>query len=102
MPGTNQNPHYSLELIKQLIESGDRFVTKQATLDASYIGFTKEDIYQVILDLKASDFYKTMEAENNPLLWHDVYHYKHDEADVTLYIKLQIKKNAVVISFKEK
>lgn len=95
-------PHYNLEEIKELIRDGDRFITKSASIDASYIDFTHEGIYQAVLDLESSDFYKTMEAKNNSMLWHDVYHHRDEGSDITLYIKLQIKRKAVVISFKER
>lgn len=101
MPETKNRPHHSLEDIKRLVHEGNRIVSKQATLDGSYIGFKKEDIYKVVLDLKASDFYKSMQSEKNELLWQDVYHHRLDKKDMTLYVKLQIKKHAVVISFKE-
>ena len=95
-------PHYSLEKIQQLVRDGHRFISHQATMDADYIGFKHDNIYAVVLDLKGSDFYKSMPSDRNPLLWQDVYHYHHDGIDMILYVKLQIKKNAVVVSFKEK
>lgn len=102
MSNTKSNPHYSLEEIKQLVRNGQRVITYQATLDADYIGFNHESIYSVVLDMNESHFYKSMVSEKNPLLWQDVYHYQRDGIDMILYVKLQINKNAVVISFKEK
>lgn len=102
MDETKNEPYYPLSDIQNLVKEGDRFITMKATVDATYINFSKDDIYSTILALKESDFYKSMQAEHNPLLWHDVYHHQHDAAELLLYIKLQIKKNAVVISFKEK
>jgi len=102
MSDTNEYPKYSLEEIQQLIRDGKRFISNQAIIDADYIDFTHEDIYAVVLDLRESDFYKSMQSDKNPLLWQDVYHYHHNGVDMTLYVKLQIRKQAVVVSFKEK
>ena len=102
MAELKNEPHYRLSEIQELVKEGKRFITMTATQDGSYIGFYKDDIFSTILALNHSDFYKSMQGEHNPLLWHDVYHYQHDGADILLYIKLQIKKKAVVISFKEK
>ncbi len=101
MSGINTYPKYSLDEIQQLVKDGKRFISKQATIDADYIGFKSDHIYAVVLKLKASDFYKSMQSEKNALLWQDVYHYHHDE-DTVLYVKLQITNKAVVVSFKEK
>lgn len=102
MAETKSEPHYLLSDIHELVNEGKRFITMQATKDGSYIDFYKDDIFDTVLALRESDFHKSMQGEHNPLLWHNVYHYKHDGADLLLYIKLQIKKKAVVISFKEK
>jgi hypothetical protein len=102
MLNTKSNPQYSLEEIKQLVRNGQRVITYQSTLDADYIGVNHESIYSVVLDMKESYFYKSMISEKNPLLWQDVYHYQRDDLDMILYVKLQINKKAVVISFKEK
>jgi hypothetical protein len=61
-----------------------------------------DDIYNTILLLESEHLYKSMKSEKNPLLWQDVYHYADEDADIVLYIKLQINKKAVVISFKQK
>jgi motility quorum-sensing regulator/GCU-specific mRNA interferase toxin len=100
MGATRNTPTYSLDKIQQEALEGNLYITKTATLDASYIDMSNEDIVDVVTHLSDKDFYKSMESEKNSLLWQDVYHYKFD--DFTLYIKLQIKGKAVVISFKEK
>lgn len=99
---TKKIPHYNLEDIKQLVNEEDVFVTNQATLDADYIGYKHKEIFEVILNLKESDFYKSMPAEKNPLLWQDVYHYEVNDTGIVLYVKLQVRGKAVVVSFKEK
>jgi hypothetical protein len=102
MAETKSEPHYPISDIQELVNEGKRFITMTATIDGTYIDFGKDDIYNTVLALKESNFYKSMQSDKNPILWHDVYHYQHDGVDILLYIKLQIKKNAVVVSFKEK
>lgn len=94
-------PYYSLKQIQSLISSGESLITKTARLDAEYIGYNTEKIYETIKKLSVENFYKSMESNRNPLLVQDVYHFEDIEKDLKLYIKLQIKENAVVISFKE-
>ena len=96
------SPTYSLQEIQSLVKEGKRFITNQASIDADYIDFNHEDIFRVVLALKESHFFKSMQSEHNPLLWQDVYHYHDDGVDMTLYVKLQIRDRAVVVSFKEK
>ena len=57
-------------------------------------------MFEVIAKLTAKNLYKSMTSYSNHLLWHDVYHSKYE--DVELYIKLQVKENAIIISFKER
>jgi hypothetical protein len=101
MAKTKNKPYYSLSDIQALVKSGERFITHAAMIDGSYIDFSVDGIYSTVLALKESDFYKSMQSDKNPLLWQDVYHHKHRTTEIKLYIKLQIKARAVVISFKE-
>jgi len=96
-----QRAHYSLRKIKDLIKSGNAYVTKKAQLNAlESFGFDLENIYQTILELNNDDFYKSMTAHQNNKLWHDVY--KKRLRQNYFYIKLQILElDALVISFKE-
>jgi len=94
-------PTYSLNEFKQLFPKR-RVITKQALKDALKLGFSSDDIEQVIDSLEASDFYKTMPAQKVPGLWQDVYKPKH--LGISLYVKIQITglvRTAVLISFKE-
>lgn len=101
MSKANSKPYYSLSDVQQLVSEGNRYIAGSATTDGSYIGFGKDEIYETILSLNENDFYKSMQSEKNHLLWQDVYKYYHESRSLLLYIKLQIKKKAVVVSFKE-
>lgn len=101
MSDTKNTPHYDLQEIKSLIVAGDVFITESARCDADYIGMTVDDISTTILSLEPHNLYKSMKSDKNPLLWQDVYHYSDEDIDMMLYIKLQINKNATVVSFKQ-
>ena len=92
--------HYSLQDIKELIRTKSYFVTLSARQSYTALGLSDDDMLEVIEKLTAKNLYKSMTSYNNHLLWHDVYHSKYE--DVELYIKLQVKENAIIISFKER
>lgn len=95
---------YQLGDVRALIAKSRSIVTEQATLDALALGFDDEDIEHVVcVELETSHFYKTMESEQRPGLWQDVYKLRY--RGMPLYVKLQIRATrngsvAVVISFK--
>jgi hypothetical protein len=94
-------PTYDLAEFKELFPKNSH-ITVQARKDALKSGFSRGDVEDVIHELDASDFYKSMPAEKVPGLWQDVYKPKH--LGITLYVKLQISgavRTAVVVSFKE-
>lgn len=94
---------HDLDRAKELIEDGMIHVTRTARIDAISMGYVSdEDIGGRVLKLKKSEIYKTMESEDIPGLWQDVY--RTDEAGIMIYIKIQINNGiqTVVISFKKK
>ena len=101
MGQSSKTPTYDLDEIKREALEGNLYITNTATIDASYFDMCNDDIVEIVTLLSYSDFYKSMKSDKNPLLWQDVYHYKVDE-DFILYIKLQMRGKAVVVSFKEK
>ena len=100
MSDTKFVAHYDLDLIKVLIRNGDVFITGSAQNGAEQIGMSVEEILATVLLLEHTQLYKSMRSIKHPTLLQDVYHFNDD--DITLYIKLQISNNAIVISFKEK
>lgn len=97
-------PTYDLEHLQQLVAQGDVFrsVTEAAQQGAGLLGWGVPEVVAAVLELKAGDFYKTMEAERCPGLWQDVYRLAFRGIDV--YVKLQLARNgrAVVVQFKRK
>jgi hypothetical protein len=103
--GQQSGATYDLHEVKELIRDGARRITVAAQTRAINEGFTLEHVYDVVLNLKEKQFYKTMPAEKFPdtSLFQDVYHY--DDGTTELYVKVQILnegglKKAKVISFK--
>ncbi len=92
--------HYSLKIIKELIAKKKYVVTLSARQSYVALGFEDDEVLAVIDDLKPIDLYKSMTSYNNHMLWHDVYHSSYKS--IELYIKLQVKEDAIIISFKER
>ena len=98
--------HYSLELIKQLIEDGDYDIANSAFFSIyNELELDDEVAVEVVLSLIETDLYKSMVSKKMLGLWQDVYKklYKKDDGEIIpLYIKLQIRDDlSVIISFKE-
>jgi motility quorum-sensing regulator/GCU-specific mRNA interferase toxin len=92
--------HYSLRVIKRLIEEENYIVTLSARRSYTKLGLSDSEVLKIINELKASNLYKSMTSYQNHKIWHDVYHSIY--RGIKLYIKLQIKENAIIISFKER
>lgn len=101
MPG---KPTYDLQLLQQLVGQGplSRVMTLAATDGAGAMGFSDDQIIEAVLQLMPIHFYKTMESEQVPGLWQDVYNLPFRNKHI--YIKLQMGHNgrAYVVQFKQK
>ena len=94
------HPTYPLKLIKGLMQSGDWFSTEEALDTAGELGFDEDDILDCVCNqLSETHFYKTMPAQKFKDLMQDVYHITY--AGIRIYLKLQVRGEAVVVSFKE-
>jgi motility quorum-sensing regulator/GCU-specific mRNA interferase toxin len=95
---------YDLELVQQLVGQGElsRAITTAARDGARESGLGDDELVEAVLELSATDFYKSMAAEKRPGMWQDVYHLSFQ--GVELYIKLQISPDgkAVIVQFKER
>lgn len=100
----SKKPTYDLyELQKLLKDPNKRIITRKCFQNAVTLGFSNDnEIVAKIMELRKSDFYKTMEAKQKPGLWQDVYHLYNSER--TFYIKLQkaFDGKGIVIQFKLK
>lgn len=94
------HPTYSLTLVKGLMRDGSWFATGEALDGAGALGLDDEDIYDCVVNqLTETHFYKTMAAKKMVGCMQDVYHITY--RGFRLYLKLQVRDQAVVISFKE-
>jgi hypothetical protein len=83
------------------MRDGSWFMTDTALDDAGELGFDQDDVFDCIFNqLSETHFYKTMPALRIPNCMQDVYHITY--AGVRIYLKLQVRGEAVVISFKDK
>ena len=92
--------HYSLKTIKEFISKKKYVVTLSARQSYIAMGLEDDEVLAVIDNLKPMNLYKSMTSYNNHLLWHDVYHSSYEGME--LYIKLQVKEDVIIISFKER
>ena len=92
--------HYSLETIKKMIREDNYMVTLSARQTYTELGLSDDEVLEIIDGLKASNLYKSMTSYHNHRIWHDVYHSSYK--GIRLYIKLQMRENAIIISFKER
>lgn len=96
-----KTPHTKLAVVQALVQQGKVRATQSAIDGAQDLGLKVEDIYQVVLNLTRGDFYKSMTANANHKVWHEVYRPIHPKAG-ELYLKIIVQEDCLVVSFKEK
>jgi len=99
-----RTPHHDLTAIQAKFGSVDSLeVTSKAARDAQKIGYSLEDIVDVVQALEPGDFIKSETAHNPPnhRLWHDTYNIPYD--GMWLYLKFagETLIDVVLTSFKE-
>lgn len=101
MPG---KPTYDLHQLQQLIGQGELSsrISAAAVTGATLLNLQESDIIAAILELGPGHFYKSMESEQCPGLWQDVYHLRYRGADLYIKLQLNLVGVAVVIQFKER
>ena len=92
-------PHYSLSVIKTMIEEGKVRSTLSALTGGARLGLDFTEIVAVVSKLKASDFYKSMTTHTNNKVWQDVYRPKTKAGNI--YLKLTVTNDVLIVSFKE-
>ena len=99
-----RTPHHDLPAIQAKFGSVDSLeITSKAARDAQKIGYSLEDIVDVVQALEPGDFIKSETAHNPPnhRLWHDTYNIPCD--GMWLYLKFvgETLIHVILTSFKE-
>ncbi|MGI9178971.1 MAG: type II toxin-antitoxin system MqsR family toxin [Longimicrobiaceae bacterium] len=102
MPAPCRVPVYDLREIQRRVRAGEYLITAAAQRGVVALALDEGDVVACVLELRDSDFFKSMESELMPGLWQDVYRPVYQSTP--LYVKLQIRADAgaVVISFKRR
>jgi motility quorum-sensing regulator / GCU-specific mRNA interferase toxin len=68
-----QTPHCTLSVVNAMIEAENVRSTRSVLMGGEAIGFSFDDIIDVVMALAPIDFYKSMTAHTDHRVWQDVY-----------------------------
>lgn len=95
-------PHYPLNEVKRLIDSGQCKFVQTAKQTAHSLGYSESESRDVVATLEMKDFTKSETEFYNNSVWQDYYSKRVSEVD--LFIKLKIthieEQVVLVLSFK--
>jgi len=94
-----KKPHYLLTNVKALLAEGKVRATGTALKGGAALGFSFDEMLEVVSTLESTDFYKSMTTHSDNSIWQDVYHAPTTEGDV--YLKLTVLDDVLIVSFKE-
>lgn len=96
-------PNVPLSVVKEMVRSGKvvktTFTATQGALELGFPAPVLPLMCKVVLLLDQSHFYKSMTAYHDETIWHDVYRTRFDERHI--YLKLIVKDDVLIVSFKE-
>ncbi|MDP1654235.1 MAG: type II toxin-antitoxin system MqsR family toxin [Rhodocyclaceae bacterium] len=92
-------PHCRLPIVRAMIEAGKVRMTASAVAGAAMLDIDRAGMLEVVLALKAADFYKSMTTHADHTIWQDVYRPNTPAGD--LYLKLTVMDDLLIVSFKE-
>ncbi|HWS83599.1 MAG TPA: type II toxin-antitoxin system MqsR family toxin [Ktedonobacteraceae bacterium] len=93
-------PHCELSTVKAMLQAGKVRITTSALAGGDALGLHAKEIVSIVMALTLKDFYKSMTSHNNHREWQDVY--RPITYVGTLYIKLIVADDVLVLSFKER
>ena len=94
-----RTPHCKLQIVKTLIADGKVRATTTARLGATALGINRMGMVAIVNALTPADFYKSMTTHANHTIWQDVY--RPHTSYGSLYIKLTVIDDVLIVSFKE-
>ncbi|MGP1613827.1 MAG: type II toxin-antitoxin system MqsR family toxin [Pollutimonas bauzanensis] len=92
-------PHCRLWVLKALIEAGQVRATFSALSGGAALGLDFSGMIEVIMALTPRDFYKSMARHADHRIWQDVYRTRTVAG--TIYLKLTVIDDVLIVSFKE-
>ena len=92
-------PHCKLAVVRHLVEARKVGMTKAARTGATALGLDVSDVMAVLLTLTPADFYKSMTSHADHTVWQDVYRPRTRAG--TVYLKLTVVDDVLIVSFKE-
>lgn len=92
-------PHCKLSVIKSMIKARKVRTTLSALAGGEVLGFSFDEMVDVVMALTAKNFYKSMTAHADHKIWQDVYRPNTTAGEV--YLKLTVIDDVLIVSFKE-
>ncbi len=91
-------PTYNLDEFK----NSDFKITLTAKRTAEELGFSLDDVHEIVSTMEREHFYKSMTSYKNHRIWQDVYHVPCE--NLVLYVKFtqNLISEFTLLSFKEK
>jgi motility quorum-sensing regulator/GCU-specific mRNA interferase toxin len=94
-----RSPHCRLSTVKELVSAGKIRMTASAVAGAEMLELDRAAIIEVVKSLKPKDFYKSMTTQFDHRIWQDVY--RPTTSVGSVYLKLTVMDDVLVVSFKE-
>lgn len=99
---SRRQPHYPLTTIKAAFADMTRLNWTMTAADgAEGLGLDEQAVVDVIADLVASDFDKSMPSDIDPEIWQDVYKPVIEGRELYVKFTLDTQGELLLISFKE-
>ena len=94
-----RTPHCKLQIVKTLIADGKVRATRSALSGAELLDIDFDGMVRIVNTLTPADFYKSMTTHADHTIWQDVY--RPHTSYGSLYIKLTVIDDVLIVSFKE-
>ena len=92
-----RKPHYDLDLVKALTNSGRCTFSSAALAGASALGLDETAIVRIIANLQPKDFHISKMASSQAKIWLDLY--RPMTAAGQIYLKIKATDDVFIVSF---